>query len=121
MGSVSSYRELVAWQKAISLADAIYALTRDFPKHEVYGLTAQLRRAAVSIPSNLAEGSVRGNKEFQHFISIARGSLAEIETQLVIATRQGYLALEISGSIETLTNELSRILMGLLKSLKSSN
>lgn len=77
---LTGYKDLVAWQKAIQLVDFIYIATEAFPKNEQFGLTQQLRRAAVSIPSNLAEGSVRGRKEFLYFINIARGSLAEVET-----------------------------------------
>jgi len=118
---VKSFRDLVAWQKAIVLADTIYSATEVFPKHELYGLAAQLRRAAVSVPSNLAEGSVRGTKEFLHFINIARGSLAEIETQLIIAEKRQYLTPEHMHMLIDTADELSRILMGLLKSLKPSN
>jgi len=76
-----SYRELIAWQKAIRLVTEIYQATRQFPRDELYGLTSQLRRAAVSVPSNIAEGQARfSRKEFHHFLSQARGSLVEIET-----------------------------------------
>lgn len=118
---VKSYRDLVAWQKAIAFADRIYDVTDAFPKHELYGLGAQLRRAAVSIPSNIAEGSARGSKEFLHFLNIARGSLAEIETQLIIAEKRHYLIPEQMQKLLLSADELSRILMGLLKSIKSSN
>ena len=121
MVKLSSYRDLIAWQKAIHLANVIYDVTDQFPKHELYGLAAQLRRAVVSISSNLAEGSVRGNKEFAHFITIARGSLAEIETQIIIAHHRKYLSTAELENVTQFTEELSRILMGLLKSIKSSN
>ena len=86
------YQKLRIWLKSMELAEKIYALTSIFPKHEMYGLRSQIRRAAVSIPSNIAEGSQRGsNKEFANFISIARGSLAEVETQLILANRIGYV------------------------------
>ena len=118
---INSYKDLIAWQKAILLAGFIYDVSDLFPKHELYGLASQLRRAAVSVPSNIAEGSVRGNKEFLYFINIARGSLAEIETQLLIAKNRNYIDDDKLSKLEAQTNELSRILMGLLKSLKSSN
>ena len=118
---VNSYKDLIAWQKAMALTSSIYDLTDHFPKHELYGLTSQLRRASVSVPSNIAEGSVRGSKEFLHFLNIARGSLAEMETQIIIAYNRGYLQKSEATHVELLSNELSKILMGLLKSLKSSN
>jgi len=81
-----SYRDLVAWQKAMDLVTAIYRLTASFPKEEVYALTSQLRRAAVSVPSNIAEGQGRhGAAEFRHFLRQASGSLMELETQVMIA------------------------------------
>jgi len=87
-----SYRDLIAWQRAMRLVTGIYEGTRPFPRDELYGLTNQLRRAAVSVPSNIAEGQARfSRKEFHHFLSLARGSLVEIETQLIIAQNLGYL------------------------------
>ncbi len=82
----NGYRDLIVWQKAISLVVAIYDLTIDFPREEVYGLTSQMKRAAVSIPSNIAEGSRRrGEKDIRHFLTIAYGSASELETQIEIA------------------------------------
>jgi four helix bundle protein len=87
-----SYKDLIAWQKAMQFVAVIYRETRQFPKEERYGLTNQLRRAAVSVPSNIAEGQARfSQKEFKHFLSQARGSLVEIETQLLISQSLGYL------------------------------
>jgi len=87
-----SYRELIAWQKAMKLVTEIYEATQRFPSEERYGLTNQLRRASVSVPSNIAEGQARfSQKEFHHFLSQARGSLVEIETQLLIARALTYL------------------------------
>jgi four helix bundle protein len=87
-----SYRDLIAWRKAMDLVTKIYRVTQSFPRDELYGLTNQLRRAAVSVPSNIAEGQARFSpKEFHHFLSHARGSLVEIETQLTIAQNLGYL------------------------------
>jgi len=83
-----SYKELIAWRKAMDLVVEVYRVTRSFPGDELYGLTSQLRRAAVSVPSNIAEGQARySRREFCHFLTIARGSLAEIETQVRIAAR----------------------------------
>jgi four helix bundle protein len=90
--AVSSYKDLIVWQKAMDLVMLVYELTKGFPKEETYGLMNQLRRAAVSVPSNIAEGHERrSTAEFRNFLSIARGSLAEVETQLLLAQRLGYL------------------------------
>jgi four helix bundle protein len=88
-----SYRDLIAWRKGMTFVTASYQATQSFPRDELYGLTNQLRRAAVSIPSNIAEGQARFSpKEFRHFLSHGRGSLVEIETQLMIAQNLGYLS-----------------------------
>jgi four helix bundle protein len=114
-----SYRELIAWQKAIRLVTEIYRATRQFPRDELYGLTSQLRRAAVSVPSNIAEGQARfSRKEFHHFLSQARGSLVEIETQLIIAQNLAYLPTQHSEPLLAQTAELGRILNGLIASIK---
>ena len=89
---VQSYRDLVAWNKAMELVTEIYRVTNNFPKEELFGLMSQLRRAAVSIPSNIAEGKGRLSKgEFRQFLGNARGSLAEVETQILIAQNLSYL------------------------------
>src|SRR4051794_5130461 len=91
--SSRNYRDLVAWQKAMDLVAEVYRASRGFPSEELYGLTNQVRRASVSIPSNIAEGEGRGtNAEFVRFLRIAYGSLREVETQLLIAERLGYLS-----------------------------
>ena len=114
------YKDLIAWQKAMDLVDRTYSLTDRFPRREVYSLTDQIRRAAVSIPSNIAEGQAHfNNGEFLHFLRHARGSLAEVETQLQIAERQKYAtAVEIEELLKG-ADELSRILSGLISSIKS--
>ena len=93
MASVSrNYQDLLAWQKAMDLVELVYAATRSWPKEELYGLTSQIRRAAVSVPSNVAEGQGRTSpKELLHHLPIAHGSLRELETQTMIAGRLGYL------------------------------
>ena len=92
-GIMKSFRELRVWQKSMDLVETVYLLTRDFPKQETYGLTSQVRRAAISIPSNIAEGHTREHlKEYLHHLSMAQASLAEVETQLEIATRLRYLS-----------------------------
>ncbi len=114
-----SYRDLVAWRKVMNLVTEIYKTTLTFPPYELYGLSKQLRRAAVSVPSNIAEGQARfSSKEFHHFLSLARGSLAEIETQLMIAQNLGYLRPEQNGVLLGEAAELGRILNGLIASIK---
>jgi four helix bundle protein len=113
-----SYRDLVAWQKAMNLVEKVYSITAFFPDTERFGLVAQLRRAAVSIPSALAEGRARGStREFSRYVSIARGSLAEVETQLVIAERLGLVDREASTPLLAQCDEQGRVLRGLKKSL----
>ncbi|MBI3475411.1 MAG: four helix bundle protein [Acidobacteria bacterium] len=108
------HRDLVAWQKAMDLTKKIYVLTNAFPKHEVYGLTSQLRRAAVSIPSSLAEGAARnGQREFSYFISTARGSLAEVETQVELAVFLNYIPQDAAKTVMVSISDLGRILIGL--------
>ncbi|MGH8225777.1 MAG: four helix bundle protein [Gammaproteobacteria bacterium] len=90
MGAARKHHELLAWQEAIKLVEQTYRMTRHFPREEAYGLTSQMRRAAVSVPSNIAEGAGRGGrKEFIQFLSVARGSLCELETQLIVAKKLG--------------------------------
>jgi len=113
-----SYRDLIAWQKAIQLVTDIYKVTRQFPKEEIYGLTSQIRRAAVSIPSNIAEGQARLSKlEFKNFLSHARSSL--VETQLLIARNLGYLSEPAADQLLKQTTEVARILNGLLNTVRT--
>jgi four helix bundle protein len=112
------YRELIVWQKAIGFVEAVYRATSDFPKSEVYGLTNQIRRAAVSIPSNIAEGQGRSTtRDFLHFLSMARGSLMEAETQITIAQRLGYVERQQEATLLEATAEIGRLLNGLSNSL----
>lgn len=117
-----NYRELKIWQKAIDLTEIVYTLTAGFPSDEKFGLCSQLQRAAVSVPSNIAEGASRkSQKEFNHFLSIAIGSLFEIDTQIVIAKRIGYLN---QVEIEKVTNqilELIKMTRGFKKTIESKN
>lgn len=102
--TVHNFRDLIVWQKAMALTVEVYKLTRQFPKEELYVLTSQMRRAAVSIPSNIAEGHARQGREFANYLSIARGSAAEMETQLLIAVQLGYLPPEgIEAAVGLLT------------------
>ena len=114
-----NYQDLIAWQKAMDLVEAVYQITKIFPKEEIYALTSQLRRAAVSIPSNIAEGQGRSStKEFRNFLSMAHGSVREVETQIMIAQRLQYIAQEKSTAILELAAEVGRLLQGLMKSIE---
>ncbi len=115
-----SFRDLIAWRKSMYFVTAVYKATCTFPRDEVYGLTNQLRRSVVSVPSNIAEGQARfSRKEFHHFLSLARGSLAEIETQLMIAESLSYLEPEQSWTLMQQASELNRILNGLIASTRT--
>ncbi len=117
---VQSYRDLVAWNKAMELVTEIYRVTHKFPKEELFGLTSQLRRAAVSIPSNIAEGKGRLSKgEFRQFLGNARGSLAEVETQILIAQNLSYLDESETNRLLTKVEEVGKILNGLLSAVKN--
>jgi four helix bundle protein len=112
------YRDLIAWQKAMDLVEAVYRLTRNFPTEELYGLTNQVRRAAVSVPSNIAEGQGRGaGREFAHHLRIALGSLQEAETQILLAERLAYLTPNVIDGFLDLSAEVGRVTRGLLHSL----
>jgi four helix bundle protein len=116
---VESYRDLVAWQKAMGLALGIYEATRKLPDSEKFGLTSQLRRAAVSVPSVLAEGHARSStKEFVRYVSMAMGSPAEIETQLMIAKKLGFLDEGVVDPLLASCSEQGRVMRGLKKSLE---
>ena len=114
----SSYCDLSVWQKAMELTDEIYRLARLLPKEEIYSLSDQIRRAAVSIPSNIAEGRGRQtDNDFRHFLYIAKGSCYELETQLLICVRQCYLTDEDVKAALSLSDEVSRMLTSLIKTL----
>jgi len=114
-----SYKDLLVWQRAMNLVTNVYNLIKTFPKEEIYGLSGQLRRAIVSVPSNIAEGQGRDSvKEFIHYLSISYGSLMEVETQLQIAANLGYLKqVEVDKLLEQ-TAEVGRLLNGLSRSLR---
>ena len=119
MGSVNSYRDLIVWRKAMDLVRQVYVLTRPFPKEENFGLTSQMRRAAVSIPANVAEGQARGTTgEFRQFLGIARGSLAEVETLIELSRDLGYTTEQNVEPLLAATIEVNKLLNGLLKALK---
>jgi four helix bundle protein len=117
---MDGYQGLKVWQLGIEISIAVYELTNEFPGREVYGLSSQLRRAAVSIPSNIAEGNSRGQtKDFIRFISIARGSVAELETQLLIAQRLNIARPAEIQKVIAMLHEEGRMLTGLRNSLRS--
>jgi four helix bundle protein len=116
--SASSFRDLRVWQEAMKLTAAIYRTTASFPKHELYGLSQQVRRAAVSVPSNIAEGKGhRSDKEFVHFLLHARGSLLELQTQLLIAEELQYLRKEEGLRLLAMAEGVGRALSGLINSM----
>ena len=113
------YKELIVWQKSMDLTVEIYRLTKNLPKEEIYGLTNQLRRAAVSIPSNIAEGNARlSTKDYMRFLSIARGSSAEVETQLILCVRLDYLTQEDIEAALSLLSEIERMLNSMITKLR---
>lgn len=118
---MKSYKELTVYQKSIELSVLVYKVTEEFPKSELYGLTSQVRRCAVSIPSNIAEGQRRGSKnEYIQFLRIAFGSGAELETQLLIAYKIGYLPLQEFNHLSSDLDEIMRMLNKLISVLVKS-
>jgi len=116
----NSYRDLEVWQRAMDLVVACYRLTKAFPASELYGLTGQLQRAAVSVPANIAEGQARQHtKEFLHHLSIANGSLAELETHVQIAERLDYIKGRAIQETSLQSDQVARMITGLRKSLKA--
>jgi four helix bundle protein len=115
---VRCHKDLILWQKAMDLAFYVHQATRSFPRTELFGLTLQLRRASVSVASNIAEGSARNStREFMQFLRIARGSLAEIQTQLHLAQRVSYLPADTFDSLDGQIDEVGRILNTVLAGL----
>lgn len=113
-----SYKNLLVWQKSMDLVEEIYHLVKLLPKAETYALSDQMRRAAVSIPSNIAEGKNRhSRKEYIHFLSIARGSVSELNTQLLICNRIGYLSEDTTATAIKLCEEVGAMLYGLIQKL----
>lgn len=117
-GTVQSYRDLDVWKKSIQLVKACYEATKSFPKEEMFGLTSQIRRSAVSVPANIAEGRHRNTaKEILNFLKIAYGSLAELETHLIIALELNYISEAQQNTVLTQTAEIGRMINGLRKAL----
>lgn len=114
-----AYRKLDAWQKAMDMVDAIYSISREFPQDEKFGLTSQIRRATISVPSNIAEGYGRAHRrEYVHHLYMARGSLMEAETQLIAAVRQEMCTREQASSVWNIMQEAGRLLNGLITALE---
>jgi four helix bundle protein len=112
------FKGLLVWQKGMDLAERIYRLTQKFPKEERYGLVSQMRRAAVSVPSNIAEGQARqGTREFLQFVSHAMGSLAELDTQVILSERLGHCTTKETVEIHRLIADLDRMFKALRRSL----
>ena len=117
----NDYRDLIVWQKAMDLVLKVYCSTKVFPRYEAFCLTTQMRRAAKSVPSNIAEGKGRhSSKELTHFLFQARGSLLEVETQSMIAQRLGYLKEQDGFELRNLTSEVGRLLNGMITHFKST-
>ncbi len=119
---IESFKDLIVWQKGIELVNEIYKVTKPFPKEEMYGLSSQIRRAAISIPANIAEGWGRGTtKNYIQFLEISRGSLFELNTLIIISYKQEYLNREICDEIENKLNETGRMLNALITTLENKN
>lgn len=120
VNKVSTYKDLIAWQKAITLVTDVYKITKTFPETEKFGLTSQLNRAIVSVPTNIAEGWGReSSKNYLQFLRISRGSLMEVETLLLISSNLDYTDKETFNTLSDKAEEVGKILQGLIKSIQS--
>ena len=118
---IKSFKDLRIWQKGIQLVEDIYRASRGFPKEEIYGLQSQMRRSAISVPSNIAEGFARlHNREYRNFLYISLGSCAELTTQIIIASRLKYIEDSIANTLLNAIDELSRMTMSLIKKLNTN-
>ncbi len=119
---IESFKDLFVWQKGIEIVNNIYKATKNFPKDELYCLTSQIRRAAISIPANIAEGWGRGTtKNYIQFLEISRGSLYELNTLIIISFNQDYISQENCNEMENTINEIGRMLNALISKLESTN
>jgi four helix bundle protein len=117
---IQSFRDLQIWQKSMELTVAVYRMTQSFPSEEMFGLTSQLRRCAISIPSNIAEGQGRSSeREFLHFLGIARGSICELQTQLEIARRLGLADTQLLNDAESLSHETGKMIFAFMRAIDS--
>lgn len=122
LSKIKSYRDLLVWQKAHRLVIKIYVLTRKFPREELYCLVSQMRRAAISVASNIVEGSSRRTrKDFSNFLITALGSLNELEYQVMLSIELGYITSSEAEEIQPLLEEIGRMLNGLINSIRNSN
>jgi four helix bundle protein len=116
---MKTHKDLMAWQKGIHLVTDVYKTTTNFPKEEIYGITNQIRRAAISVPSNVAEGAARSSKkEFCHFLYVSLGSTSELETQFIIAENLKFLKKEDSVNLQDQLTEIRKTILGLISYLK---
>ena len=121
-GKIKSFKDLKIWQRSIHLVEEVYTVSRSFPKEEIYGLQAQVRRSAVSIPSNIAEGFARlHNREYRNFLYISLGSCAELTTQIIIASRLKYFEKTKADTLLKEIEEISKMTMGLIKKLNTND
>jgi four helix bundle protein len=121
MSNIQSYKDLKVWQKSMEIARACYEVTKAFPKEELFGMTSQIRRAAASVPANIAEGYGRDSRgEYVQFLRFAQGSLKELETHLILAEQVRITALDSTAAIQSLCDEVGRMLRSLIRSLQSS-
>ncbi len=123
MSKIQSYKDLLIWQKGIEITEKVYLLTKSFPSDEIYSLTNQIKRATVSIPSNIAEGFGRNStKSYVNFLKISRGSLYELETQLIIAEKQNFISdLDLLQSINELISEEGKMINSYINKIELSN
>ena len=120
--TIKNFKELIVWQKSMDLAETVYKTVRSFPKEEIYGLSDQMRRAVVSIPSNIAEGNQRKTtKEYIHFLFVSKGSLGELETQIMLSGRLNYITNEQMNALLSDCQNVGKLLNGLVNSLQNSN
>lgn len=118
---MGNFKELIVWQKSVSFVTEIYKMTEKFPNNEIFGLTSQIRRASISVPSNISEGhSRRSSLDYLQFLKISRGSLAEVETQILISKNLGYISEEIYENFEEKITEISKMLNALITSISNS-
>ena len=118
--TIQTYRDLVVWQKSVAFVTRVYTITRHFPNDERFGLTSQLRRCAVSIPSNVAEGYGRhATKDYVRFLHVAEGSLCEVQTQLLIAKNLNFLSSDLFLELDELTREIERMLTSMIRKLEA--
>lgn len=122
MSKINSYRDLIVWQKSMALVKSVYSVVRSyFPNNEEYALSSQIRRSCISIPSNIAEGFGRNStKDYVRFLQIARGSLFELQTQIMISFDLGYIDTELQNEIIKSTNEIEKMLNSLITKLENS-